>query len=86
MNMRYAITKVEDSGLRVLATTNQARFLFDDPTTASEHLTAILTGTPVSTLAMVYGDYTAVRVKPVECYDSGEAKRTVFGFDEEKVK
>lgn len=80
MKSRFAITKVSD-GLRVLAFANQGRHHFDTKAEAEQHLRAVLSPETNSadTLKSVFGDVTKVRVDPVECYDHGDAVRSILG-------
>lgn len=79
LRMRFVITKVTRDGLRVLATTNQGRHHHDTRREAEQQLAAILSSNSADTLLYVYGDVTKMRVDEVECYDHGDATRTVFG-------
>lgn len=82
---RYAVTTVKSDGLRVLAFANQGRCHFDTKDGAEKHLAAILANNSESTLASTFGQNfrTTMRVDPVECYDHGDAVRTVFGYEPE---
>lgn len=79
MKTRYAITKINTYGLRVLAFANQGRNHFDTKAKAEAHLAAVLKNNSADTLRSVYGDTTKMRVDPVECYDHGDAVGTVVG-------
>lgn len=79
MKTRYAITKIQRDGLRVLALANQGRNHFDTKPEAEQALQAILQNNSADTLKSVYGDLLKMRVDPVECYDHGDAKGTVLG-------
>lgn len=82
LRTRFVITKVARDGLRVLAQANQGRHHRDTREEAEQQLAAILSNNSADTLASVYGDVTKMRVIEVECYDHGDATRTVFGEDD----
>lgn len=84
MKTRYTVTKVDKSGLRVIAGANQGRCHFDTRAAAEKWLSAALQNNSSDTLKSVWGDLDKVKVMPVECYDHGDATRTVFGFDGEQ--
>jgi hypothetical protein len=65
---RYAITKVDSSGMRTLAFANQGRYHFDTEEAAYEMLRAITSTNSLETLHSVYGDIRKMEVRPVECY------------------
>ena len=78
MKTRFAVTKIDKSGLRVLAFANQGRNHFDTQEAAEEYLRAVLSNNSKDTLASIYGDSSKMKVLAVECYDHGDATRTVF--------
>jgi len=78
MKTRYAVTHINSQGLRVLTFANQGRNHYDTQAEAEKalefykpDLRAKILGEKADTL----------KVLPVECYDHGDATRTVFGFD-----
>lgn len=79
MKTRYVITKVEKSGLRVLAVANQGRCHFDEQEKADAHLRAILSNNSSDTLKSVFGDVSKMKVIAAPCYDHGDCMHTVFG-------
>lgn len=83
MRTRWVITKVDSSGLRVLAVANQGRNHYDTELEAKTALDAIMKGTDHKTLQMVWGDLTKVGILDVECHDHGDAVGTVYGFDKD---
>lgn len=80
MKIRYAITHVGRDGLRVLTFANQGRNHFDDQADGARRLASFLESNPKQTLGDIYGDQAlgTFEVTPVECYDHGDATRTVF--------
>lgn len=80
MKTRYAITHVGKHGLRVLTFANQGRNHYDDRADATRKLTRFIQSNTVRTLQTVYGNHAlgTFEVTPVECYDNGDATRTVF--------
>jgi hypothetical protein len=70
---RYAITKVNKNGMRTLAFANQGRHHFDTEDAAYEMLRAITGTNSLETLHSVYGDIKLMEVRPVECYEHGDA-------------
>lgn len=76
--IRYAITKIDDHGMRTLATANQGRFFSNNELDARVHLGEILQNTHPDTLQSVYGDVSKMEVRPVECYENGDAKGIYF--------
>lgn len=75
---RYAITKIDKDGLRSLATANQGRYFHDTPESAETHLRAILSNNSYDTLKSVFGDVSKMEVRPVDCYETGDAKGIYF--------
>jgi hypothetical protein len=80
--VRFAITHVSKSnslrGLRVLTFANQARFHYDTKEAAQAALDVLAP----SLREKVLGDAAdTLLVRGVECYESGDAMRTVFGDD-----
>lgn len=80
MKTRFAITHVNRDGLRVLTFANQGRNHYDDQADAVRRLASFLQSNPEQTLRDIYGDQAigTFEVTPVECYDHGDATRTVF--------
>jgi hypothetical protein len=79
MKIRYAITHIsKKDGFRKLAFANQGRHHFDNKEKAKEYLANMLKNNSINTLNSVYGDYKTLRVDLVECYDHGDAVRTIF--------
>ncbi len=80
MKTRYAITHIGRDGLRKLTFANQGRNHYDDPAGAARRLAGFIQSNPVETLRDIYGDQAigTFEVTPVECYDHGDATRTVF--------
>ena len=80
MKTRYAITHIGRDGLRVLTFANQGRNHYDDQADAVRRLASFVQNNPVETLRDIYGDQAigTFEVTPVECYDHGDATRTVF--------
>ena len=78
MKIRYVITMVTHSGLRVLATANRGQYHRDSQEDAERYLAAILANNSASLLESVYGDVTKMKVIPAECYDHGDCMKTVF--------
>lgn len=76
--IRYAITKIDKGGMRSLATANQGRCFRDTPEDAQGHLAAILSNNSSDTLKSVYGDISKMEVRPVDCYENGDAKGIYF--------
>lgn len=80
MKTRYAITHIGRDGLRKLTFANQGRNHYDDQAEAARRLAGFIQNNPVETLQDIYGDQaiSTFEVTPVECYDHGDATRTVF--------
>jgi hypothetical protein len=80
MKTRYAITHLGRDGLRKLTFANQGRNHYDDHAEAARRLAGFIQNNPVETLRDIYGDQAigTFEVTPVECYDHGDATRTVF--------
>lgn len=77
---RFAITKMGKDGLRTLACANQGRNHFDTEEQAEAMLYAILRNptNSLETLRHVYGDLSKMQVRPVECYEHGDAVGVYF--------
>jgi hypothetical protein len=84
---RYAITRRTKDGLRVLYGPNQGRFHHDTKESAEAHLAAMLTNNSKKTLDSVCeGQSDTLRVDAIECYQHGDAVRTVLGLEGENAK
>lgn len=81
MKTRYAITKVNRDGFRVLAFANQGRNHFDTKAAAEKHLRAVIANNSDDKVRMVYGDVSKIRVDPVQCYDHGDAIASYIDTD-----
>lgn len=75
---RFAITKIDKSGLRTLATANQGRCFRDTRQEAERQLQAMLSNNSIDTLESVFGDLSKMRVDEIECYENGDSTRTVL--------
>jgi hypothetical protein len=82
MKTRFALTMVNPDGLRVLARPNQAHLHFDTPDLAQQHLADTLRVNSDSILRSFCGDPSKLRVDPIECYDNGDAIRSIIGDDD----
>ena len=80
MKTRNAVTHIGLDGLRKLTFANQGRNHYDDQTDAVRRLASFLESNPEQTLRDIYGDQAVgtFEVTPVECYNHGDATRTVF--------
>lgn len=80
MKLRYAITHVGRDGLRKLTFANQGRNHHDHKQDADRVLASFVQNNPAETLRDIYGDQApgTFEVTRVECYDHGDATRTVF--------
>lgn len=75
--IRYAITAIKKDGLRHLAFHNWATSHRDTKEEADKYLQAIKDSNSKETIEDLVG--TELQVTPVDCYDHGEAKGTIFG-------
>jgi hypothetical protein len=80
MKIRFAITHVGRDGLRVLTFANQGRNHYDHRPDAERMLAGFLQNNTAQTLRDIYDEQAlgTFEVTPVECYDHGDATRTVF--------
>jgi len=80
MKTRYAITHLGRDGLRVLTFANQGRNHYDGQAEAAKRLASFVQNNPVERLRDIYGEQAigTFDVTPVECYDHGDATRTLF--------
>jgi len=81
MKTRFSITYKAYDGLEVLMRPNQARNFFDTKEEAEKYLKGIIENTSTDTLIQVFGKQSinTFRVKEIECWDNGDAVRTVLG-------
>jgi hypothetical protein len=83
MKTRYAITNINKDGLRILSFANQGRNHFDSREDAESWLSAMRGD--MRSLRVVLGEQVdTLRVDAVECYDHGDAVRTVFENQKER--
>ncbi len=76
MPIRYAITHINSKlGLRQLTLPNQGRHHFDDKDEAQGALEALKPGLKEKILG---ADADTLEVRPVDCYDHGDAKGIYF--------
>ena len=75
---KYCITTLKD-GLRVMKYPHNAYGTHETEIGARNHLIAIISNNNLSDIESLLGDITAVKIMPVECYQSGDPKQTVFG-------
>lgn len=76
MKTLYAITHVNSKlGLRQLTFANQGRNHFETPAAAQEHLDAV---GPQLREKVLGQDADTLEVRPVECYDHGDAVGIYF--------
>ena len=75
--IRYAITCLDKNDLRVMAYANQGRNLSD---TAEDAERTILKWRKNSSenVKMLYGEPDTLEVRPVRCYENGDALQTVW--------
>lgn len=73
---RFALTKINEHGLRVLAHANQARNHFDTREKAQASLDAFKAAT--GTHSWVHGDNSNLRIDEVDCFENGDAINAVF--------
>lgn len=82
MKTLFAATHINHAGFRVLSQANQGRFHFETHEACKQWCDAILANNHKQMLAMVYGPhYATLAPREVECYDHGDATRTVFEYD-----
>lgn len=76
MKTMYAITHVDKDGLRTLTFANQGRNHYETEKAARKHLNAIHANNDVHA---IWGDAAdTLEVRPVECYDHGDAVGIYF--------
>jgi hypothetical protein len=75
--VRYVVTHINKDGLRVLTFANQARHHFEAKKDAEAWIEACRKD-PRSMENLFQGRPDTLEVRPVECYESGDAIRTVF--------
>jgi hypothetical protein len=73
MKIMYAITHVNKAGMRTLSRPNQGRNHFETRKAAEDLLRAMLKNNSPETMRQVYGADPRFEVRPVECYDHGDA-------------
>lgn len=78
MPTRYAITFIDKDGNRALAMANQSRNHFDTQKEADDYLTVMKSVNSADTLKSLFGDIETLRADPIECYNHGDATRTIF--------
>lgn len=76
--IRWAITHINQDGMRQLSFGNQGRWHYETALEAQQKLDAIKLHTPIDTLQMLYGDPDTMQVRPVDCYENGDAKGIYF--------
>lgn len=80
MNIRYVITAIKKDGTRQLAFNNNHLNTFDTAAEAQEMLNHVITNNNAQTVADHVGK--DLKVYPVDCWEGGDAKRTVFPDNE----
>ena len=85
MKIMYAITHKHRNGFRTLSFANQGRNHFNTREEAVNRLKAMLLNNSKDTLISVYGNIDSFEVRPIECYDHGDAKRIYFDDVEDTV-
>jgi hypothetical protein len=80
MKIMYALTFVNKDGFRILAQANQGRNHFKTKEEANQHLKAVIQNNSPSTLESIYGKegLKTLEVRPVNCYDHGDAMGIYF--------
>lgn len=76
MKTMYAITHINKDGMRQLSFANQGRNHYETREGAEAALANLLSANSADTLKM-YND--SLEVRPVECYDHGDAVGIYFG-------
>jgi len=77
--IKYVITAIKKDGLRHMAFDNNHLNTYDTAELAEQKKKAVLeNNNPETVLELVGSD---LKVLPVECWDSGDSTRTVFGKD-----
>jgi len=80
-NIRYVITHVQH-GRRVLSSPAQGRYTHLSRDAAHDRLLDILRNNDAERLRATFGEDPQFEVREVECWNSGDPKRTVFSRDE----
>jgi hypothetical protein len=80
MSNRFAITFLDNSGLRILAHQNTSQNFFDKKSVGKTYLTNMLKNNSSDTIKQIFGTNPSFQVTPIECYPSGDSKRTVFSL------
>src|SRR3972149_6050752 len=80
MKTMYAITHINKDGMRTLSRANQGRNHFDTAEEARAALETTLKNNSLDTLESIYGKVgaTSMEVRPVRCYDHGDAMEIYF--------
>lgn len=80
MKTMFAITHVNRDGMRQLSRANQGRCHFTTEVEASRYLELFKQNNAQTSLAQIYGAQSVgtFAVRPVECYDHGDAKGIYF--------
>ena len=73
---RYTITAMRKDGLRHLAFSNNEYSNYITQEEADEQLKKVIENNTAERVADLIG--TDLKVMPVECYDNGDATRTIF--------
>jgi len=77
---RFAITYLAKNKMRKLVHPNQGRYFSDTEEDANKQLETMLRSNTQAQFADVFGEQAVgtFEVRPVECYDSGDAKSIYF--------
>jgi len=80
MKIRFALTHVDKHGMRALTYANQGRNFFNTKEAADKRLADTLANNSEERLADVFGPQSigTFEVRPVECYDNGDAVGVYF--------
>jgi len=75
MKILFAITHIDKHNMRTLTLANQGRNHFNTKRQATHALKGLIDNTSESTLISVFGKQaiSTFQVRPVECYDHGDA-------------
>ena len=79
MKTGWVITHIDERGLRIMMYPHTASNVCGTVEEADQKLADMLEKTDELTLRMIFGDITKIMIKEIECHDSGDPKRTVFG-------
>lgn len=74
--IRFVITAIKADGLRQIAFDNNGRNTYETREEAQKHLDDVLANNSPETISAHVG--TKLNVLPVDCWDSGDAKMTIF--------